>query len=333
YATYSDVQVHAERQPNSSGWIDLQSSGEINLMSVIDFGQTIASTNLPSGTYNLIRFNVTSATVTYSGSNYTARIATRTAAGAAESTSTTLTVPIAGGIVISPQATSGAIIDMTPTVVLLGNSTNPQFAFVNEARAYTIPANSFTLDDIKPGHRDNLAGESWWDRIMDSAHYQLASASLTSNSLSITVDNTGNVSIVFRLAAVTATTSARGGDVDRAAITEYFAIQPNQSMVPIIVTSRIQMAWVLASGGYLVQPNTSVTFTYNGPVVTGSLAIQSLVAFSNSGHSHTGGNQTITSLLQDTPEPVISGDKYVITIRGDGILAQTEVVAGPSPVS
>ena len=313
YATYNDLQVHVNGAGNLSGWYDLHSSRTINLMSVINVGQTIASTNIPTGLYDALRFNITAADITYQGQNYTAHVAVSTAAG------TQLTVPIIGGVQVTSGQSSAAIIDMAPTVLLLGNSTNPQFAFVNSARAYTIPANSIPRDLILKEHQVNLTAQSWWAKIIDSARYQITAASLSPDSLSITVHNTGNVSIVYRLAAVTATETQKGGNIGSAAISEYFAVEPNATMVPITATSKIQVAWVLAAGGYLVPPGATVTFTYSGPIVTGSLLVQSQVS--------TGRVSSTTQLAQNTPQPVVSGEPYVITIRGDGSPAQTEVVA------
>ena len=67
YATYTDVQVHVADAGNQSGWYDLLSSGQINLMSVINVGQTIGSTSVPSGLYNALRFNLSDFIVTYQG--------------------------------------------------------------------------------------------------------------------------------------------------------------------------------------------------------------------------------------------------------------------------
>jgi len=311
YATYSDVQVHVNGAGNLSGWYDLHSSGQINLMSVINVGQTIASTSVPSGIYDALRFNVTEASVTYQGQNYTAHIATKAAV------SSQLTVPIIGGIQVSSGQSSAAIIDMTPTVILGGNSTNPQFAFVNSARAYTIPANSIPRAILLREHQVNLSSQGWWQRIMDSARYQLTSASLSPNSLAITVDNTGNVSIVYRFAAVTATQTAHGGDVGRASISEYFVVEPNASLVAVTGSTPMQLAWSLAAGGYLLPPGSSVTFAYSGQIMLGSSMI--LPQATSTG--------TTTPVPPITPQPVISGQGYVITIRGDGSPAQTEVIA------
>ncbi len=312
YVTYNDVQVHVAGAGNQSGWYDLHTSGQLNLMSVINIGQTIGSASVPSGLYDALRFNVTSAIITYQGQNYTAHIASSTSNGGSE-----LTVPIIGGIQVQSSQTSAAVIDMTPTVILGGNSTNPQFAFVNSARAYTMPANSIPRDIVQRHHNVNLTGQGWWDKIMDSQHYQLTSANLTPNSLSITVDNTGNVSVVYRYAAVTATQSQHGGDMGRASISEYFVVEPNASLVAVTGSTPMQLAWSLAAGGYLLPPGSSVTFSYSGPIMLGSSMIL----------------PTTTSTPPITPQPVVSGQSYVITIRGDGLPAQTEVIAGPSPVS
>ena len=179
YATYSGVQVHVNGAGNLSGWYDLHSSGQINLMRVIDVGQTIASTSVPAGTYGALRFNITAATVAYQGQNFTAHVATNNVTGSQ------LTVLIVGGIQVSSGQNSAAIIDMTPTVILAGNSTIPQFVFVNAARAYTIPADSVSRAWILKEHQVNLTTQGWWGKIMDSAHYQLTTVSLSPNSLAL----------------------------------------------------------------------------------------------------------------------------------------------------
>ena len=315
YATYTDVQVHVADAGNQSGWYDLHSSGQINLMSVINVGQTIGSTSVPSGLYNALRFNITAAIVTYQGQNYTAQIAKSYTNGVSQ-----LTVPIIGGIQVQSSETSAAIIDMTPTVILGGNSTNPQFVFVNSARAYTMPANSVPRDIMLRHHRVNLTAQAWWDKIIDSQHYQLTSASLTPNSLAITVDNTGNVSVVYRFAAVTATSTQNGGDMGRASISEYFIVEPNASLIAVNGSTPIQLAWSLAAGGYLLPPGSSVTFTYSGQIMLGSSVVLPQATSLAS----------TTQIPQIAPQPIVPGDGYVVTIRGAGSPAQTEVTAAAS---
>ena len=308
YATYNDLQVHVSDAGNQSGWYDLHSSGQIDLMSIVNVSQTIASSNVPSGMYNLLRFNITSVVVTYQGTNYTALLLEN------GQNASSLTVRIAGGLGVSSQQSSAAVVDLTPTVLLLGNTTNPTFAFIPTARAYTIPSNSVSRVDMHIGHRLDLRGQGWWNQIEGSGHFQITTASLSSNSLSITVTNTGNTSIVFRLAAVTSTASKSGGDASVASSSAFFVVEPNQSLVTISAGSRIQIAQTIAAGGYLLAPKSSATFTYSGPIVIGSLAIQ-------------GQGQDNGFNLHLTTQSVIPGDRYVVSLSGTQLIAQSSVVA------
>ena len=134
YINYSSIEVHFADAGNQTGWTDLQTSGEINLMSIVNESQTIASTNITSGKFNGLRFNVTSAVARVPRNQLHGRILVYQ--------EHTLYVWNPGGIVISDGQTTGAMIDMTPTVLLLGNTTDPTFAFIPAATGYTLPANS-----------------------------------------------------------------------------------------------------------------------------------------------------------------------------------------------
>ena len=148
----------------------------------------------------------------------------------------------------------------------------------------------------------------------------MTSASLTPISLDITVDNTGNVSVVYRFAAVTATSTQNGGDMGRASISEYFIVEPNASLIAVNGSTPIQLAWSLAAGGYLLPPGSSVTFTYSGQVLLGSSVVLPQATSLAS----------TTQIPQIAPQPIVPGDCYVVTIRGDGSPAQTEVTAAAS---
>ena len=317
YATYNDIAVHVSNAGNQSGWYNVTASGTINLMSVINVSQTIATGNVPNGTYNALRFNITSAQVTYNGKNYTA-LFVEDSNGA-----TSLTVPIVGGLSVQSGGNAAAVIDLTPTVLLLGNTSNPTFAFIGAARAYTMPAQSVSREDFHIGHRDDLKTEGWWLQLQHSAHFDITSASLSNNSLSITVKNTGNASLVFRMVGVTSTTSQTGGDrrsmspdASIAATSAFFAVEPNESLVFINGSSRFGMLQTVAAGGYLLAPNSSATFTYSGPITIGVLT--GLM----SPHNH-GDFQIAQSITQS----IVSGQHYVITVQANGLMAQTSVVA------
>ena len=302
FITYADIGVHVNGAGNDSGWHMIKTQGQINLMSVINATQTLASANITTGTFNALEFNVTSATVTYNGKNYTADLVYQ---------EHLLYVPIVGGITINEGRTSAAVIDLTPTVLLLGNTTNPTFAFIPAARGYTVPAQSVHL---RVGDRDDIRAASWWVAIEHGSHYEVTSASISPTSMSISVTNTGNASIVFRVAAIASTTSVQGGFKGGdelavgASISEFFVVQPNASLTAITSMGHGKVAQAVAAGGYLLAPGASATFTYSGNITLGNLQLH---------------------ILQPIQQ-IISGQKYVITLQGNGMFAQTAVVATPS---
>ena len=100
YINYSSMEVHFSQAGNQTGWTDLQTSGEIDLMSIVNESQTIASANISSGNFNGLRFNVTSAVVTFQGTNYTADLVYQ---------DHTLYVWIPGGIIVSDGQTTGEL--------------------------------------------------------------------------------------------------------------------------------------------------------------------------------------------------------------------------------
>jgi len=72
FITYSGLAIHVADAGNKSGWHVLNAQGKIDLMSIINVSQTIASENIQSGNFNALAFNITSATVTFNDANYSA---------------------------------------------------------------------------------------------------------------------------------------------------------------------------------------------------------------------------------------------------------------------
>ncbi len=303
YITYSDVQVHVADDGNQSGWNDMHSSGEINLMSVINSSQTIASANISSGKFNGLRFNVTSAVVTFQGTNYTADLVYQ---------QHTLYVWIPGGISVEDGQTAGAMIDMTPTVLLLGTPSSPTFAFIPSAIGYTLSAQSVT-NHPHVGDRDDYHGAK--DATRDMTSFENTSASLSSDLLKVTVHNNGNSTIVFRMVSLTATSTLSGGWVPSDAIgavsktSEFFVVAPNGSLVPMTASTKDGAEQTLEIAGFTLAPGANETFSYNGQLTFGAFA-----------------------LLQGQfpTHPVTTGQKYIVTVLGSGEHAQTAVIAGGS---
>ena len=125
YVNYSSIQVHVANAGNQSGWYNLTSSGTINLMKIVSASKLLGSATLPSGTYNIVRFNITSAIVTVNStsgvlSNYTANVPS----GMVQSV-------ITGGVNVQASTTSALLVDISPRVTYGGN----QYTLVPSATA------------------------------------------------------------------------------------------------------------------------------------------------------------------------------------------------------
>jgi hypothetical protein len=125
YVNYSSIQVHEANAGNQSGWHNVTSSGTIDLMKIVSSSQVLGSANLPSGTYNIVRFNISSAVVTVNSTsgtlqNYTASIPS----GMVQSV-------ITGGVNVKGGATSALLVDISPKVTYGGN----QYTLVPSATA------------------------------------------------------------------------------------------------------------------------------------------------------------------------------------------------------
>lgn len=305
YITYSGLAVHVSDAGNNSGWHVLNTQGKIDLMSIINVSQTIASANIQSGNFNALAFNITSATVTFNGANYSAYLVYQ---------DHTLFVPIVGGINITSGHTSAAVIDLTPTVLLLGDPSSPAFAFIPAARGYTIPAQSIPQTQVQHvGQTGDVDNQSWYQS--NQPRYEITGAALTSSSFSITVANTGNVPLDFRLAAVTSVTSLSGGLKPTlpsiASISEYFVIYANTSMIPITSNTQQSITKAVSGGGYDLPPGASVTFKYSGSITIG----------------------IIQGANRQPIQQVAPGQRYLVSITSSDRLAQTIVIAGGVPVA
>ncbi|TLX98812.1 MAG: DUF4382 domain-containing protein, partial [Thaumarchaeota archaeon] len=174
YIAYSNLAVHVSEAGNQSGWTLLKSDGSIELLGTVNVSQTISSVKIAAGEYNLLRFNISSAQVTYNGKNYTAFVP-RSA----------LIVPIVGGIEVNASKPSATIINIQPTVYNIGSASNPEFMIRHWAKAFPVPSSQVTEEEEHEGHRLSLIGKVWWTDVLEryTSNALITSATLTPTSL------------------------------------------------------------------------------------------------------------------------------------------------------
>jgi len=316
YVSYSDIMVHVSNAGNQTGWYPVNSQGTIELLGSVNVSQTLASVSVASGDYNLVRFNLTSAKVTYNGVNYTAFVP-----------SAELTVRIVGGVEVNSSKPSAAIIDLQTTVVNIGSHSDPEFMIRPVVRAYPVPSGQVTTGMEQQGFRQGLNGLAWWRLLSEryTANLQITTASLTAGSLSLTVKNTGNLSTILGLVTVSPLTVFLGGGngrldrhlPDSLLGSANFVILSNGSLVPLrdilaqVISARgggesakSVYESILGTAGYNLTKGSSATFTYTGQIFTAAI-------FKGS-----------------EPGSIVSGQQYTITILGTQAVASTVVTAG-----
>jgi hypothetical protein len=98
-----DILLHS----SNGTWFDSKVSGGIDLMSVVNFTETIANLNLYGGKFDQLHMKLSSVIVTSNSKNYSAALSTNQ-----------LSIPIlGGGLNVFGAFKSGMVIDVSPTVI------------------------------------------------------------------------------------------------------------------------------------------------------------------------------------------------------------------------
>jgi hypothetical protein len=308
YVSYTDLAVHASGAGNETGWTTVKASGSIELMGAVNVSQTISSVKITAGSYNLIRFNITSAEVTYYGVNYTAFVQT------AE-----LTIPIVGGISVVSSAPSATLIDISPTVVNIGSQSDPEFIIRPVAAAYPVPSSAVTTQTQTPGTQVSLNGSSWWQAIAQesAAKLSIGTASLNSTYLGLKVSNTGGNSTRLNLVIITSVPDAAVANHDgvlptavgQAAI---FVVLANGTMVQIqaftqatVTSASTVSASLFGQQGLLLQSGGTASLSYHGSIILGFMG----------------------AAIKTPVGGIVKGQQYLVTVIGTQTSASVVVTA------
>jgi len=304
FAYYIGLAVH-----DAQGWTTVAVAGEIELLGTVNVAQTLASANLPTGTYDQVGLELTSALVTYEGVNYTAIVQ-----------GGHLTIGILGGTVVSPSRPAAALIDIQPIVMNVGSESSPQFVLWAEARAFPVPSAQVSESTGTEGYRFSLQGLNWWhdDEYIASTELAISGVTLSANSLSLSVADPGTSGTWLKLVVVSEANPTLGITAKYSvpsAITggAVFVIQDNANLVqfmPILHTSTPM------SGG---ESQTSVLDALG-------MAGYNLTAGSSVRLSYSGNIELIFGVFAQSGG-IISGDAYWVTVVGANTISSTEVTA------
>lgn len=333
YLSYSDVQVHISNAGNGSGWYMVASYGTLQLFNLVNISQTIGTVKVPSGNYNMVKFNVTSATITFNGKNYTAFVP-----------SGEFKVSLTSDVSVNSTTASGILLDLTPTITNIGSASLPEFIISPAVHAFAFPNGQVRANETKVGDRVSLGNMPWFGEDQhgnqSAGAVKVTAVSLSASSLAITITNVSNESVTLRTLLLGPNVTEYG---DSGYSRMVFIIGHNGTLSPLSVLATAASNSNRGSGdnttsdsnstnyvpdssgdsnssetvpiGYTLSANASVTFTYNGPI--------SFSAFPDcSSDQH-----VCASPVAQTPSGVVSGQQYVIAVVGEGMVVSASVVA------
>jgi len=265
--TYSNVSLHVTYLNGTAVWLPVNASGTVNLFSLVNMSQTIASTTIPSGSsVDKIQFTIAGAEAKVNGTVYPVT-----------ALSSTLVISIANSQV--NQTLSGVLVDFNPTLVQIqatgsnGNLVN-YYVLVPSATATVVTSLSQaqvrvgTIVELGQNDREKLV------RVIEkfSKNVTIVSASLSVNgsvtSLSVKLMNEGNVTFrVFGLTLhgefnATRTWETRGRIVERIhPDTIPFKVN-GSSLVPLFGSDHEGME----SSSLTLEPGQNATLSFSGVI-------------------------------------------------------------------
>ena len=182
--TFSGARMHEYNATNTTGFVDVNVTGTINLLSLVNLTQTIGVAHVnPKQKFDYITLNITSATIDINGTTYNVTVP-----------SSTLHIGISNF-----NGTSGAaLIDLSPTVVEIYTSNSTIFVLVPSVRAVALGNSTVNSTSVHVGARARINPAASNRLRFISPKIEITSASLNVSgnrtSLSVTVKNDGNAS-------------------------------------------------------------------------------------------------------------------------------------------
>ncbi|MDE1846981.1 MAG: DUF4382 domain-containing protein [Candidatus Micrarchaeota archaeon] len=180
---YSSAQVHTSGGAGS-GWISASGSGSIDLMSVLNLSQTIATASVANGTdVDMVRFNVSSAHITINGTTYNVTVPSRQ-----------VTARVGGETTVN--GTSSVLLSLSPVVATIITQNSTVYVLVPSVKAIIVGSSGASLS---VGARESIRAdvEDRLNRTTPKITLSNASISVSGNttSISVTVTNNANQSV------------------------------------------------------------------------------------------------------------------------------------------
>ncbi|MCL5427661.1 MAG: hypothetical protein M1321_00570 [Candidatus Marsarchaeota archaeon] len=188
--SYTGIMLHEVGSSNATGFVDVNSSGSVDLLALTNVSQIVAIAKVPVNTsFDSIVFAGAAARITINGSSYNVTVP-----------SSRLQIKVLGNL----QNNSTALIDLAPSIVQVyggANATQDVFVMVPFAKAVVV-TNSSANVQVKVGARAQINIHERAQLEQGNANVSIGSASLAEHGntmiVSVTVKNNGNASVTLR---------------------------------------------------------------------------------------------------------------------------------------
>ena len=307
--TYTDVLLHVIYPNGTDEWLPVGASGTVNLFSLINMTQTLATITIPvNSTVDKVQFTIANVTAVINEQTYNVT-----------SLSDTFIVKVANGAV--NKTLSGVLVDFNPTLVQIQSSDENDatvYYYVLVPSANAIIVNDITKAHVKVGTIIEI-GENNRVRLVRvkedfSKNLTIVSATLTVNGnatgLSVTLKNDGDVT--FRVFGLTLhgefnTTQSWGFKAfERGLHKGRIRIHPQTIPFKLNETSMIPLYGTMPMHGEHWNPFSSVTIE---PGETLTLNFSGAIAL------YTGWRHDQNPLF--TVTPIVDGN-YTLRLMGEG---------------
>jgi hypothetical protein len=267
YITYSDLAVHAVGF-GDSGWVNIPGQGTIDTLGLVNLSRTISSSEIPALTYDLVRFSISKASVDFMGKNYTMTV-----------NSGQLTVAFVGGLKVNSTTAAAAIVDISPTVLDLGNGNSPSFTMAAGAHALQVPSGEVKESMKAVGDEDSLEGRGWFQSFRSSHtdNLTVSGVTLSPDSLTFTALNPGSDPLTIRMVVVTPDAPKERTDEALGSVGNsfVFAVHSDGSL-RLLSGDADQVGPLFEGQGYTLAGGASSRFSFSGTIV--SLGAHSIIS-------------------------------------------------------
>lgn len=190
--TYSSLELYLVERGTQTGWVQTNSTGTVNLLGLVNMSKTIGITQVPNGSsVSQLRFDITSVQINVNGTVYNVTANNK------------LVVPLV--TVAKLENLSSILLELSPMVteITSGNLAAPVFVLIPSATAVIRQGSDVNQSQSTLGSQSHLTTSDVALLGGANGNTSVLSTSLSVSGnrtmFSITVKNTGNVSVAIEV--------------------------------------------------------------------------------------------------------------------------------------